>query len=139
MSIVSVRAQSGGSETQIPFLANAWMMPQWFRLWKLGSAQRCDSAMQYSSALAKERTMCGFNLSTSCRKGTKVVAFDFTFANPIGQPHRAYIFLDVSTEVLYLQNVGWVSVPSCLKSGSISAHFVMRRLFDPPRYGTGVF
>jgi len=71
MSMVSVRAQSGGSATQMPFLARAWMIPQWFKLWKLGSAYRCDRAMQYSSALARVRTMWGFNRSTSCKKKWK--------------------------------------------------------------------
>ena len=65
MSTVSVREQSAGSATKIPFLASACMMPQWLRLWKLGSAYRLDRAMQYSSALAKACTMCGFKCSTS--------------------------------------------------------------------------
>ena len=32
MSTVSVREQSEGSATQMPFRARAWMIPQWLRL-----------------------------------------------------------------------------------------------------------
>ena len=46
ISTLSVKEQSEGSATQIPFLAKAWMIPQWLRLWKLGSAYKTDKAIQ---------------------------------------------------------------------------------------------